>query len=38
MQKNDQTFSKLCEFKGLVEKDSRKKVKALRSDNDGIHL
>jgi hypothetical protein len=33
MQKKDQTFSKFCEFKALVEKDSRKQVKALRSDN-----
>ena len=28
-----ETYSKLCEFKELVEKESRKKVKALRSDN-----
>ena len=33
MQKKDQTFSKVCEFKELVEKESGKKVKALRSDN-----
>ena len=33
MQKNDQTFTKFCEFKELVEKQSGKKVKALRSDN-----
>ena len=35
MQKKDQTFSKFCEFKALVEKYTDKKVKALRSDNDG---
>ena len=35
MQKNSETFSKLCEFKALVEKDSGKQVKALRSDNGG---
>jgi hypothetical protein len=35
MQKKDQTFSKFCEFKALVEKESRKQVKALRSDNGG---
>jgi hypothetical protein len=33
MQKKDQTFSKFCEFKALVEKESRKQVKSLRSDN-----
>ena len=32
MQKKDQTFTKLCEFKELVEKESRKKVKSLWSD------
>jgi hypothetical protein len=35
MQNKDQTFSKLCEFKELVEKESGKKVKDLRSDNGG---
>ena len=30
MQRKDQTFSKLCEFKVMVEKESGKKVKALR--------
>ena len=35
MQKKDQTFSKFCEFKALVEKESGKQVKALRSDNGG---
>ena len=30
MQKKDQTFSKFCEFKALVEKDSRKQVKGMR--------
>jgi len=33
MQKKDLTFSKFCEFKALVEKDTSKKVKALKSDN-----
>lgn len=33
MQKKDQTFRKFCEFKSLVEKESDKKVKYLRSDN-----
>ena len=35
LQKKDQTFSKFCEFKALVEKESGKKIKALRSDNSG---
>ena len=35
MQKKDQTFSKFCEFKALVEKESGKKIKALRSDKGG---
>ena len=35
MQKKDQTFSKLCEFKELVKKESRNQVKAMRSDNGG---
>jgi transposase InsO family protein len=38
MQKKDQTFSKLCEYKGLVEKESRKQVKALRRDNGGEYI
>ena len=38
MQKKDQTFSKFCEFKELVEKDTSKKVKALRSDNGGEYV
>jgi len=33
MQKKSETYSKFCEFKELVEKESGKKVKALRSDN-----
>ena len=33
MQKKDKTFTKFCEFKALVEKESRKKIKALRSEN-----
>jgi len=35
MQKKDQTFSKFVEFKTFVEKESGRKVKALRSDNGG---
>ena len=35
MQKKDQTFTKFCEFKALVEKYTGRKVKALRSDNNG---
>ena len=35
MQKKDQTFSKFCEFKALVEKELGKQVKALWSDNGG---
>ena len=38
MQKKSETFSKFCEFKALVEKDSRKQVKALRSDNGGEYI
>jgi hypothetical protein len=38
MQKKDQIFSKFCEFKALVEKESRKQVKALRSDNGGEYI
>ena len=38
MQKKDQTFTKFCEFKDLVEKESGKKIKALRSDNGGEYV
>ena len=38
MQKKDQTFSKLCEFKALVEKELGKNIKALRSDNGGEYV
>ena len=38
MQKRSETFSKYCEFKALVEKESGKKVKALRSDNGGEYI
>ena len=38
MQKKDQTFSKFSEFKALVEKESRKQVKALQSDNGGEYI
>ena len=35
MQKKDERLSKFCELKALVEKDTGKHVKALRSDNGG---
>ena len=35
MQKKHDTFSKFIEFKALLEKETGKKVKALRSDNGG---
>jgi hypothetical protein len=38
MQKKDQTFSKFCEFKALVEKELGKQVKDLRSDNGGEYI
>ena len=38
MQKKSETFSKLCEFKALVEKELGKQVKALRSDNGGEYI
>ena len=38
MQKKHQTFAKLCEFKALVEKDTSRKVKSLRSDKDGEYV
>ena len=38
MQKKDQTFTKFCEFKALVKKESGKKIKALRSDNSGEYV
>ena len=38
MQKKSETYSKFCEFKALVEKESRKQVKALRSDNGGEYI
>jgi hypothetical protein len=38
MHKKDQTFSKFCKFKTLLEKESRKQVKALRSDNGGEYI
>ena len=38
MQRKDQTFTKFCEFKALVEKESGKKVKALWSDNGVEHV
>ena len=38
MQKKDQTFTKFCEYKSLVEKESGKKIKALRSDNGGEYV
>ena len=38
MQKKSEMFSKFCEFKALVEKESGKQVKALRSDNGGEYI
>ena len=38
MQNKDQTFSKFCEFKAHVEKNTGRKVKALKSDNDGEYV
>jgi len=38
MQKKHQTFSKFCEFKALVEKESGKKIRTLRSDNGGEYV
>ena len=38
MQKKDQMFSKFCELKSLVEKDTWNKVKALMSDNGGEYI
>ena len=38
MHKKDQTFSKFCEFKALVEKELGNQVKALRSDNGGEYI
>ena len=38
MQKKRETFSKFCEFKALVEKETGMEVKALRSDNGGEYI
>ena len=38
MYKESETFSKLCEFKELGEKESGNQVKALRSDNGGEYI
>jgi hypothetical protein len=38
MQKKDQTFSMLCEFKALVKKEPGKQVKALRRNNGGEYI
>ena len=38
MRKKDEIFSKFVDFKALVEKESDKKVKALRSDNGGEYV
>ena len=37
-QKKSETFSNLCEFKALVEKESRKQVKARQSNNGGEYI
>ena len=38
MQKKNKTFSKFCDFKELVEKESGKQVKALWRDNGGEYI
>ena len=38
MQKKSETYSKFCEFKALVEKESRKQMKALWSDNGSEYI
>ena len=38
MKKKDQTFSEFLEFKALLEKESGKQVKALRSENGGEYI
>ena len=38
MRKKRKTFSKFCEFKALVDKESGKKVTALWSDNGGEYI
>ena len=38
MQRKHQAFTKFCEFKALVKKESGKKVKALQSDNGGEYV
>jgi len=38
MWKKDETLSKFIEFKALVEKETSKKVKALRSNNGGEYV
>ena len=38
MQKKDQAFLRFCEFKALVEKESGKKIRALRSNNGGEYV
>ena len=38
MQKKDETFTKFCELKPLVEKELGKKMKALRSENGGEYV
>ena len=38
MRKKDEVFSKFVEFKALVEKDTGRKVKFLRSDNGGEYV
>ena len=38
MRKKRETYSKFCEFKALVEKESGKQVKALWSDNGGEYI
>ena len=38
MQKKHETFFKFIEFKAMVEKETNKKVKALRNNNRGEYV
>ena len=38
MQKKRETYSKFCEFKASIVKESGKQVKALRSNNGGKYI
>lgn len=38
MKKKDETYSKFVEFKALIENETRKKIKSMRSDNGGEYV